>query len=181
MQLPPVPAGADPWDHFATQLRNRFESQNNAMFTRQKLYSLKQTGSVTKYISQFEDLKLRLDDFGEAEALNCFLMGLKPKLQEHFAGNPTLRTNLFTVQQIAESLDNKQHSFRFNQYQPRQESFPQPMDLDAMEKTSQPPTVDRQKQKQSDLKNRACFKCHVPGHQIRDCPKNSNSGKATSH
>src|SRR3546814_6883210 len=44
------------------------------------------------YIAEFEKCRALLEDLSEPEAIQLFLNGLKPKLQEHFAGNPSLRT-----------------------------------------------------------------------------------------
>lgn len=190
VNLPPIPAGQEPWQFFKSLLRQRFQSRNAKFFARQKLYSLKQRGSVTKYNLQFDTLRSLLDDFGEADAMLCYFMGLKPKIREHFAGNPNLRVDLLTMMNIAESLDNEQYhniaGFQsFSDKSPHHpeshhhvSSFPQPMDLDAMSGSSD---HEKAKQKQLDLKNRTCFKCHAQGHQSRNCPKNSNSGKAESH
>jgi len=152
------------------------------------LHTLKQRGSVTKYNLQFETIRSVLDDFGEAEAMHCYFMGLKPKIREHFAGNPNLRTDLSTMMNIAECLDNEQFhnaaEFQSSTVKSHShpesfpQSFPQPMDLDAMFGSND---HEKAKQKQLDLKNRTCFKCHAPGHQSRKCPKNSNSEKAESH
>jgi hypothetical protein len=95
-------------------------------------------------------------------------------------------TDLGTVMAIAERIDNVQyrilrnsHSFQsrneFKSSSSHSESFPQPMELDAMF------GQDDEKQKKLDLKNRTCFLCHSTGHQIRNCPKNPKSGKALSH
>ncbi|KAF9079302.1 hypothetical protein BGX23_004438, partial [Mortierella sp. AD031] len=145
---PDPPAEADPWEFFKTCVRNRFESPNLKYFTRARLYGLKQRTSVTKYIATFQDLCSQIDEITEPEALQAFLMGLKPSLQIHFAGNPTLRENLSTVMQVAESLDNVQYNSRNKQPflwpHPAQEvssesssdsnpeSFPEPMELDTM-------------------------------------------------
>ncbi|KAF9346073.1 hypothetical protein BGX26_002444 [Mortierella sp. AD094] len=83
-------------------------------FARSKIYELKQRSSVTKYISEFENLRLRIDDLGEAEAMQAFLNGSRPKLQENFAGNPSLRVNLAMIMQIAESLDSIHHRNQVN-------------------------------------------------------------------
>ncbi|KAF9080880.1 hypothetical protein BGX29_004925, partial [Mortierella sp. GBA35] len=166
LHIPAATQGQDPWQHFGNLLCQRFQSRNAKFFARQKLHSLKQTGSVTKYNIQFETTRSVLDDFGEAEAMHCYFMGLKPKIREHFAGNPNLRTNLSTMMSIAENLDNEQfhNSYFFKPSSsvsdPDPESFPQPMELDTMSGSS-----SQEKQKQLDLKNRACFKCHTPGHQ----------------
>lgn len=184
---PATPAATDPWEHFKSCVRARFLSANHKDFARTRLLELKQRGSVTKYIADFQDLCSQIDDISEAEALANFKHGLKPNLQAHFSGNPTLAVDLSTVMQIAESLDKTQYKFRnfFPAQWPHNtlespthpESFPQPMELDA--------TYGNRytKQQQLDLKNRTCFQCHAPGHQSRDCPKNKNpkSEKAESH
>ncbi|KAG0247167.1 hypothetical protein BGZ95_008940, partial [Linnemannia exigua] len=163
------------------------------LFAKQKLHQLKQLGSVTKYNLQFETLRLQIDVLPESQALDYYLMGLKPKLQEHFASITDMPTDLSTVMAIAERIDNVQyrtsrnpHSFQsrteFKSSNPysssHAESFPQPMELDAMSSSN---GQDDEKQRRLDLKNRTCFRCHSPSHQIRDCPKNPKSGKALSH
>ncbi|KAF9081069.1 hypothetical protein BGX29_004767 [Mortierella sp. GBA35] len=184
VHVPAAPKNHDPWQHFGHLLCQRFQSRNSKFFARQKLHNLKQRGSVTKYNLQFETIRSVLDDFGEAEAMHCYFMGLKPKIREHFAGNPNLRTDLSTMMNIAECLDNEQFH-NATEFQPstvkshfHSESFPQPMDLDAMTGSND---HEKAKQKQLDLKNRTCFKCHAPGHQSRNCPKNPHSGKTESH
>jgi len=181
VHVPNAPKGQDPWEHFCNLLLQRFQGRNNKLFARQKLYNLKQDKSVTKYNYQFETLRAVLDDIGEAEATHCYFMGLKPKIREHFAGNPALRSDLPSMMAIAESLDNEQFhnstNFQSSSFRARSrpESFPQPMELDAMSGQND------EKQRKLDLKNRTCFLCHFTGHQIRNCPKNPKSGNALSH
>ncbi|KAF9110845.1 hypothetical protein BGW39_004556, partial [Mortierella sp. 14UC] len=185
--LPKVPKNTDPWQYFGNQFLQRFQGRNTAFFARQKLHQLKQFNSVTRYNLQFDTLRSELNDLGEAEAIHYYYMGLKPKIREHFAGNPNLRINLATMMQIAESLDNEQfhNTFQFKTSYSKSgqnsESFPQPMELDSISHSGRSRNLEQEKQKQLDLKNRSCFKCHSAGHQIRNCPKNTNSGKATSH
>ncbi|KAF9929436.1 hypothetical protein FBU30_001574 [Linnemannia zychae] len=182
---PPSPTSSqDPWAHFWNLITQRFQNRNSKFFARQKLHELKQKGSVTKYNFQFDTIRATLDDLSEAEAIHYYFMGLKPKIREHFAGNPTLRADLSIMMNIAESLDNEQFHNNIqshphgNKSHPHQESFPQPMDLDVMSTTGE----DRkQKQMQLDLKNRTCFKCHKSGHQSRNCPLNVQSEKSESH
>lgn len=187
---PDTPEGVDVWIHFKECLISRFESPNAKFFARSRLYNLKQTGSVSSYIAEFDDLRSILTDFGEADAIQVFLNGLNPRLQEHFAGNPTLRTNLNTVMQIAESLDSVHRRDQAVFHTPRvttptQERTTEPMELDAFHQTRQwkPRRPDwYYDQKKEDLKNRTCFRCHSPQHQYRSCPQNprNKSGKAPS-
>lgn len=72
----------------------------------------KQRGSVAKYIADFQDLITQIVDISGPEALQAFLHGLKPSIKNHFSGNPTLRSGLSTVMQIAESLDGAQYKNR---------------------------------------------------------------------
>jgi len=190
LTVPAAPENKDPWEYFGTRFVQRFGSNNNQLFAKQKLHQLKQLGSVTKYNLQFETLRLQIDDLPKSQALDYYLMGLKPKLQEHFASITDMPTDLSTIMAVAERIDNVQyrilrnsHNFQFqnefksssSHFGSRPESFPQPMELDAMSGQND------EKQKRLDLKNRTCFLCHSTGHQIRSCPQNPKSGKAASH
>lgn len=189
-KIPEAAEGVDVWTNFKNRILTRFESPNAKFFARSQLYALKQNSSVTNYIAKFENLRAILDDLADAEAIQCFLNGLKPRLQEHFAGNPSLRNDLSMIMQVAESLDNvhhnTQHAFVTRPIEaPAPEKDPNAMELDAMTKhrQSQPgQESSREAQKKQDLKNRTCFKCHSPGHQYRSCPENpkNQSGKVVS-
>ncbi|KAF9347920.1 hypothetical protein BGX26_000642 [Mortierella sp. AD094] len=119
-------------------------SPNAKYFARSKLYELKQRSSVTKYISEFENLHSRIDELGEAKVIQAFFNGLKPKLQVHFARNPSLHVNLAMIMQIAESLDNVHHQDQVIFQSPQQFQYsnpddgPQPMDINAVAKRRTP-------------------------------------------
>ncbi|KAF8946091.1 hypothetical protein BGZ52_009074, partial [Haplosporangium bisporale] len=133
---PAAPDTVDPWEFFKRNIRKRFESPNLKFFARTRLYELKQKGSVTKYIADFQDICSQIEDITEPEALQTFLMGLKPQIQVHFAGNPALRVDLNTAMQVAESLDKVQYQnrnfFHAPWSHPAPETLPvaEPMDLD---------------------------------------------------
>lgn len=198
------------WDHFKTLIIRRFGSPNKTFMARDKLYGLKQTKSATNYIYEFEKLQAQIETLSEEEAITLFIRGLKPKLQEHFAGNPELRMDLSKMMEIAESLDNVIYKTKENQNYwirptpPGWKDEATPMDLDVlMEQHAEiiaainqvKPQVLNQhytqyrgdsrrrnpgQQKQQDYANKACFVCHRPGHQAKGCPVKTETGKARS-
>lgn len=190
---PAAPDTVDPWEFFKRNIRKRFESPNLKFFARTRLYELKQKGSVTKYIADFQDICSQIEDITEPEALQTFLMGLKPQIQVHFAGNPALRVDLNTAMQVAESLDKVQYQnrnfFHAPWSHPAPETLPvaEPMDLDNVQvhpntqsRFQRPSMINDVKQK--DFTENRCFYCHEPGHMISACPtRNKKSSNSRAH
>ncbi|KAF9428034.1 hypothetical protein BGZ76_002092 [Entomortierella beljakovae] len=133
--------------------------------TASQLYDLRQEffPSVHDYTTRFNDLYSMIPDLSNFEAAQIYFHGLKPLIKARFAGEPHWLRKLQTAQRMAESVDNA-----YLARQPPLENMD--MEIDAM--TTQPPSSLRPKltpQKQKDLANRACFYCHKPGHQARQC------------
>ncbi|KAF9149315.1 hypothetical protein BGX21_010544 [Mortierella sp. AD011] len=160
----------DAWLHFKTSLIKRFDSPAQV-----RLWQLKQLGSVTKYITEFEILHAKIDDINEGEAVQAFLNGLKPKLRGNFASHLIHSQNLSTIKRIAKSIDNMQYRSGnvFNMPTPfshqQQSPVPDPMatEIDAMDIQRRPRPYRPRDLKQINLVNCACFHCHKPGHQVR--------------
>ena len=93
------------WENFAENIRERFGNPNQARFYRMKLHQLKQTHAVSGYNYHFSLHKQKIPDMGDEEAKYAYEAGLKPHLQEHFAGNPDQRDSLNNMMRIAESLE----------------------------------------------------------------------------
>jgi hypothetical protein len=176
-----------PWDDFGEAIKRRFKSPNAKLFARAKLYQLKQKSSVTKYIELFENLRARIDDLSDAEAIQVFIQGLKPKLQEHFAGNPDLRSDMAKIMQVSENLDAVYNNSRYASFhqtgnQPRpsptRETFPQPMDLSAL--PAQPTRQHRNSYTPQDNRPQTCFVCNQAGHRARYCPRNGQGSNRSS-
>ncbi|KAI9188472.1 uncharacterized protein BJ171DRAFT_625252 [Polychytrium aggregatum] len=193
------------FDDFKDRLRRRFGSPNAELIARDKLYSLVQRGSVTRYIEEFEDLSSQIEELGSADAMYLFQKGLKPKIREYIASNPDARKSLDVMMDVAENLDNVQYHGR--QFYPQlagghrshhvparpprpappARPMPEPMDVDvnAMEARGPPRSRFQQaatvspkdRQKQEDLRHGSCFFCHRPGHQAKECPMKSGNGR----
>ena len=78
---PSAPDTIDPWNHFKSCILARFQSANHKFFAQSRLFQLKQRGSVTQYIATFQDICAQINDISEPEALQAFIMGLKPNIQ----------------------------------------------------------------------------------------------------
>lgn len=166
------------WETFKIKLSGRFENVNAAEIAREKIYDLKQKASVSRYIREFEKLHTQACNIMDAEAMTCFLRGLKPQIRLHFAGNPTLVTSLSSVQHIAESYDRIQFQFRniispTTFHKPAYDPMaPGPMELDATQiQGSNSRFQHFTPQQRKDFLLRVCFYCHKPGHQAKNCPQ----------
>lgn len=66
---------------FGKALKGQFGDVNSAARARDKLFDLKQKGSVCEYLSIFRELSLQCDDLGVKEKEHLFLRGLKPNIR----------------------------------------------------------------------------------------------------
>ena len=66
------------WDEFKRSLSQTFTPIPEREYAREKLYSLRQLGSVQSYTQAYRELIFVLDDLGVSEAKTLYLRGLKP-------------------------------------------------------------------------------------------------------
>ena len=71
-------------DEFLNQLRQQFSDIDEEMKLRDRLLTLKQTGSVSEFVTLFKNLQLRLgpNRLDDVIALHIFTVGLKPFTRE---------------------------------------------------------------------------------------------------
>lgn len=67
------------WHEFAAALTQRFQAVNAERVARDKLLALRQDGSVSQFIAQFQQLLLYCPDLSPEEQLHRFINGLKPQ------------------------------------------------------------------------------------------------------
>ena len=65
-------------------------------------HDLQQTGSVADYVTAFEELRLRLNDVGEPEAIRKFLGGLKPHVKKSLRREAAHLRSRLTLEQAME-------------------------------------------------------------------------------
>jgi hypothetical protein len=186
---------------FKTRYKKRFSKPDDAESALKRIVSLKQTKSVGKYVSEFEALRSRINDMSDFMATQLFINGLKSDISRLINSNGGLENNdLDAVVALAEKLDAtpaQERSFirpQPNQWSrpspqrfPVQESYPQPMELDAVHghpnsqsKFQRPPSKDELKK--NDLSKGLCFYCHEPDHMIGSCPvRNKKQSNSQAH
>ncbi|KAK3806568.1 MAG: hypothetical protein J3R72DRAFT_507192 [Linnemannia gamsii] len=139
--------------------------------------------------------RCRITHFDDKDAVRFFRGGLKPEIRQLVDNHPEIADDdINGLIALAERLDkmnkhNRQFTRTFRPPQaPRvQETFPQPMELDAIHahpntqsKFQRPQSKD--KAKKSDLAKGLCFYCHEPGHMIGSCPKcNKKPSNSRAH
>jgi hypothetical protein len=69
------------FDRFRDLFLTRFNPITGATQARAELRILKQTGSVSQYISSFQSIMQRINDMNEADRVDSFIQGLRPSLQ----------------------------------------------------------------------------------------------------
>src|SRR5258708_16966127 len=77
-QQPNGDASQITWQMFYDGLIAMFKPVNAKKVARDKLAVLKQTHSVVRYNSEFQQLCLQINDINEAEKLDKYIRGLKP-------------------------------------------------------------------------------------------------------
>ncbi len=158
------------WDQLREMLLEQFEVFNHATDVRDRYQAVRQTSTVSAYITKFRSLVVELPNEPEENQIYQFLKGLKPEIQ---ARTRTHKPNtLTTAMDIADEADRANyHAYGGGFRMPRREvggsvraasaTGPAPMDIGAIG------SADAQRLRQE---NR-CFYCRKTGHQSRECQK----------
>ncbi len=156
-----VQSGSSPttWSSFCEALKSEFVPADYVRRARDRLRRLKQTGSVTKYLSEFRKVILTLPDVTEGEKLDKFVQGLK-----HNVRIEVLKSTASTfdeVTHIALRVDSVIRSFKDTS---RNLSVPGSSGVIPMEvKNWSGNKSVNGSQRQKDINSNACFVCHKQG------------------
>jgi hypothetical protein len=180
------------WDEFVRNLEANFVPSNAAKVARNKLASLKQSGSAREYIREFRTLVLDIPNMNESEKLDKFTRDLKPFLRREVEMKDP--TTFSEAVQIVEKLDAVSYSAH-NSYQrqqsdtssesdsdfdavdtPSEPEGPMPMELNAVRPSTGTPTTHRFTKLTPELRAQLleegrCLYCRELGHILQECPK----------
>jgi Retrotransposon gag protein len=102
------PEGYTSWNFFDNALRSNFLPSNMNQIYWNKWNECRQMGSADRYVARFRQLKL-LVEVNDATALDKFMRGLKPKIQEQLTLQKV--TNLDTAMELATAYDDISRQF----------------------------------------------------------------------
>ena len=99
----PTPDRLTTWAEFSNRLKQIFTPVPEKKLARNKLYSLRQTGSVQMYTQAFRELTFILDNLSPEESMSLYEGGLQPRIiNEIYLKEPT---NVDEMILLAEKVD----------------------------------------------------------------------------
>lgn len=168
-------AQAQTWtfEQFAKQLTDRYSSATVIRLARDKINSLKQTGSVSAYNDTFNKLALRIPDMTAAEAMDKYVRGLKADVATWIAVNQP--QDLQVAMNMAVEVDRRlwtQAGYRQQQQQQQHggNGGPEPMELGLMQQHG---GRYQYHQRPYQFKGK-CYNCGEVGHKAAMCRKPKN-------
>lgn len=164
------------WENFQTSLCSEFVPQDSLRRYRDKLRRISQKSSVERYLAEFRNTVILIPNMTEDEKIDRFCVGLKPQIRLEVLKSGVQKFD--EVTRIALNVDSALFgSGMFSDGAVRQLNTrvdrPEPMEIGNVEREPR----NRNKQREVDMKNNACFKCHKPGCRPWKCSKNGGAKK----
>lgn len=151
------------WDSFKEALLAEFIPVDHTRRARDKLRKLKQTSSVERYLSEYRNITLMINDMSEGEKVDRFVDGLKYKVRVEL-----LKLNCSSFEEcarVALNVDSAIWGARRGQfgngtlYDDGQPSRVTPMEIGNVNSSSQSRTLRNKK----GADKGACYRCNKPG------------------
>lgn len=174
-----VQSGRTPssWKNFRALVLNKFVPADHIRRACDRLRRLRQTASVSKYIAEFCNFILTINDMSEGELLDRFVQGLKQEIKlevlktqvSHFedAAKIALRVDsaLWSMNNIKSSLGSTAITVN------------DPMEIGNVQQRT---TDGQRRQRAYDLKNNQCVICHTKNCRPWKCPKKGKVNNLTT-
>ena len=182
-------------DDFFKQLKQVFGPQDEIDKNGQGLLDLRQTGSMSVYITEFSRLSSFLD-LNEKALMLIFFNGLKSEIKSHISyfGRPTTLPDFIRVASEVDARIYESNKLRYSRPTSYRDSptvvqssdDPEPMDLDAVRTNPAPDARGpgrklTKEERDHRFENNLCLYCGKAGHKVKDCygvkAKNSDGAK----
>jgi len=182
-----IQSGAPPrkCNELIESIRNEFVPQDSMRRARERLRKLFQKGSVASYINEFRNIVISIPGMNEEEKLDKFCTELKPevRLKVLKSGPQSLKQ----AARVALNVDSAIYGLRMFNSGPRTSNVSPsqvqvPMDIGNVEgkQYSHRSIVKSKEQREKDIRNNACFKCHKTGCRPWKCKKQPPSSNHTT-
>lgn len=170
------------WSDFKSLVLQEFVPSDHQTRARDKLRRLKQTHSVSKYLSEFRNCVLTIADISGGEKFDRFVHGLKKEIRVE-----VLKSQCSTFDEAAtvalrvdsalwSTFHNHDNSFRSTS---DSNGGPVPMEIGNLQRRK-PLTEEERKQRAIDIRNNACVRCHKKKCRPCICSK-SQPGKSVNN
>ena len=151
------------WADFKVAITREFVPEDHVRRARDKLRKLRQTGSVSKYLSEFRNLVLTIPDVTDGEKWDRFCSGLKYDVRLE-----VIKSSFNTFEeaaQLALSIDSAIYSAKMSSSHRRfgTGDVAVPMEIGNVETKRGPQSSKMSERRTKDLQNNACFTCHRVG------------------
>lgn len=151
------------WDTFKAAVVSEFVPEDHVRRARDKLRKMRQTTSVSKYLSDFRNVVLTIPGITDGEKWDKFCAGLKYEVRLEVMKSAV--TDFDEAAKVALRVDSAIWSAFRGQSQKSGGSssydVPTPMEIGNVEKSRDRHRKDPRREE--DYRNNACFKCHKVG------------------
>jgi hypothetical protein len=170
------------WVDFKKELTSRFQAVNAVRAARDRLANIRQEKTVRGYVKAFQNLVMQIPDITNAEALDRFVRGLKPRTKHEVVMREPC--NLEEAIHLADWFDSlisglgtpsRPGGFYIQRTQPEptqvgQGLGPVPIEVDTMNggRSRRTPLTATEREKL--IRTGGCFYCRKTGHMIGECP-----------
>jgi hypothetical protein len=181
--MDPRPAWLSDFDLFAAELTSRFSPPKRAHNASARLHTLKQTGSVATYATEFLQGAAALK-WPDPPLMDLFYRGLKDAVKDALVSTPE-PTDLDSYIRLATSIDNRLQERVMERPRAARPTYPTPTPSrgSAPATTKGPATSPQERgatqpksrslpeeEKERRRKDNLCLYCASPDHIVRNCP-----------